>query len=117
MAKSSGSKGATRPKRRADLRRTAPKSAFDLGALLRHPEIVRAGIILIAFVVVIGAIVVWSRERLRISDNEIMTETRVTRVDYRWADDDETAKNREDARENAPKMYRLNEAYLDSTLR
>lgn len=113
MAKSSGSKGATRPKRRADLRRTAPKPAFDLGALLRHPEIVRAGIILIAFVVVIGAIVVWSRERLRISDNQIMTETRVTRVDYRWADDDETAKNREDARENAPKMYRLNEAYLD----
>jgi putative nucleotidyltransferase with HDIG domain len=73
---------------------------------------VRAGLILLVFMVAVSAIVVWSREQLRLSDGQIMADTRVKRLEYQVLDSVATENKRQEARESAAKVYRLNESYL-----
>ncbi|MHC4991767.1 MAG: HDIG domain-containing metalloprotein [Planctomycetota bacterium] len=111
-AKSGGSKSASRSKRRADLRRTVPKPAFEMMDIVRRPEIVRATLVLAVFTLLISTIVVWSREQVPVRIGQIMTDTRVKRLDYQEPDDAATQEKREEATKSAPRVYRLNDSYL-----
>ena len=98
--------------RREELRRHLPKPTFDPKVLLEKPEFVNAMLISLALVLVAGALVIWGREQVLVRDGQIMTATRLKRLDYLVADDAATETKREEARRSAPRIYRLNEAYI-----
>jgi cyclic-di-AMP phosphodiesterase PgpH len=115
MAKSGKSRTGTSGsiRRRADLRRTLPKPTFDLASLFERPEVTRLLLIVAAFLLVTSAIVVWSREQVLVADGQIMTETRLKRIDYTVVDELATEQKRAEARREAPRIYRPNRSHLN----
>jgi putative nucleotidyltransferase with HDIG domain len=99
-------------RRREELRRLLPRTGFDFRTLFQRPEFINAALILCAFIIVAGGLVMWSRERVKIRDGQIMTDTRVVRSDYAIQDEAATQAKRDEARRSSPRLYRLNEQYL-----
>jgi putative nucleotidyltransferase with HDIG domain len=99
-------------RRREELRRILPRPTFNVAAVLQKPEFVNTALILAGFLIVISAVVAWSRDQVKVRDGQVMTETRVKRVDYTVEDEEETIARREDARKNSPRIYTRNDAYL-----
>ena len=100
-------------RRREELRRNLPKPAFDARALIQRPEVVKAALIVLAFILTTGLLIVWSREQVRVVDGQIMTDTRLTRVEYWEPDQTATEVLREEARLSADQVWHLNQNYLD----
>ncbi|MEM7228815.1 MAG: HDIG domain-containing metalloprotein [Planctomycetota bacterium] len=100
-------------RRRAEIRRTLGRQAFDIRSILDRPDLVNAVALLIVFVVATASLVTWSRQQPRVRDGQVMTETRVKRLDYAIIDEDATAERRDEVRESSPRVYILNENYLD----
>lgn len=99
-------------RRREELRRVLAQPAFSLGAVLRKPELIHTTIILAAFVLVTSTIVIWSRDQVKVIDNQIMTATKLKRLKYEIEDEEQTKIKREEARKSAARVYKLNESYL-----
>ena len=76
------SSGAGRTTRRAEVRRNIPKPTVDWFAILSRPDVTRATAILAVFIVLTSALVVWSREQVKVADGQIMTVTALKRLDY-----------------------------------
>jgi len=114
MAKTGKSRSGTAKtsKRRADLRRNLPRQAFDLRGLLSRADLLKAFLILLAFLVLASSLLIVSREQVMVRDGQIMSETRLKRVDYRLEDETATQTQRESARQASPRIYQLNSAYL-----
>jgi putative nucleotidyltransferase with HDIG domain len=108
--RSSGLGKSTR--RRDDLRRLLPKPAIDLRELVHRPEFINTALILCLFLLATSGVVVWSREQVKLRDGQIMTDTRVVRYGYRVEDELATKAQREEARKSSPRLYRLNDTYL-----
>ena len=99
-------------RRRAELRRTLPKQTFDFRALLQQPQFVNSVGVAIGFFVVLSLIMIWSRDQSKVEVDQIMTDTRLKRLDYRVADLLTTDQRREEAGKSAPHIYTLNTLYL-----
>jgi putative nucleotidyltransferase with HDIG domain len=110
MSKTNKPKSAAR---REELRRTLPKPTAGLSTVLQRPEFVQASLLLLAFIALASTAVIWSREQPRVDRGQIMTATRVNRVPYEVEDVEATGLRREEARESSPRVYRLNDPYLE----
>jgi cyclic-di-AMP phosphodiesterase PgpH len=115
MAKSTksraGASGSIR--RRAELRRTTQEPAISIATLLQRPELLKTLVIALGFFLLVSVIVVWSREQVLVGADQIMTETRLKRIDYAVVDEQATEQRREEARGDAPRIYRPNRSHLD----
>ena len=100
-------------RRREELRRTLPKQTFDIKALLQHPEFINAALVTLGFFIVLSVIMIWSRDHLKTEIGQVMTDTRLKRLDYRVPDLATTDQRREEAGKSAPHIYKLNSLYLD----
>lgn len=114
MAKTSKSKSssAKTARRREELRRTLPKPTFDPKSLLEKPEFVNAMLITIALMLVTSALVIYGREQVLVRDGQVMTTTRLKRLDYQVLDTAATDARRDQARQSSPRLYRRNDSYL-----
>ena len=101
-------------RRREELRRTLPKQTYDIRVLLQRPEFVTAALVTLGFFLVLSAIMISSRDRIMVQVGQVMTDTRLKRLDYRVPDLVTTDIRREEAGESAPHVYQLNTQYLDS---
>jgi len=99
-------------KRRKDLRRSLPKPTIDVWALLTSREFFNLGVVAVTIFLLVGVAVIWAREQVKVRDGQIMSDTRLKRIDYSTPDDEATAKRRESARTAAPRLYTINEQYL-----
>jgi hypothetical protein len=115
MAKSGKSRAGTSGsnRRRNELRRTLQDPAISLGTLLQRPELAKTLIIVIGFFLLVSIVVGWSREQVLVREGQIMTETRLKRIDYAVVDERATEQKREEARRESPRMYRPNSSHLE----
>ncbi|TVQ52497.1 MAG: HDIG domain-containing protein [Phycisphaerales bacterium] len=116
MSRSNYKSRATGPKsgrRREELRRILPKSGVSLSAILARPELLKSVLLLMVLFIAASVIVCWGRDQIYVRDGQIMTETQLKRVDYRVEDKTATRARREEASRAAPRIYRLNESYLE----
>ncbi len=100
-------------RRREELRRTLPKQTFNIRALLQQPEFINAALVTLGFFIVLSMIMIWSRDQLKTPIGQVMTDTRLKRLDYRVPDLATTDQRREEAAQSAPYFYTLNSLYLD----
>lgn len=114
MGRSTKSKTGTAKsaRRREELRRTLPRPTFDFKAVLQKPEFINTAVILIIFMVLTSMAVIWSRDQVKVRDGQIMTATKLKRLDYTVEDKEATDAKREEARKNSPRIYQLNDPYL-----
>ena len=100
-------------RRREELRRNLPKPTFSATTLLKRPEFVNGGLLLLIFIILTSIFVVWSRDRIKVEVDQIMLETRLTRLEYTVQDEEATQAQREEARAASPRVYRLNRPHLE----
>ena len=112
MSKTNRPKSGT-VRRREELRRIVPKQTFDPRVLLQQPELINAALVALGFMIVTSLIVIWARGQIKVEPDQIMTDTRLKRLDYRVPDIETTDAKRETARESAPQVYTLNDSYLE----
>lgn len=89
-----------------------PRQSFDFRALLQRRDLINTIVVTIFFIAIGGMALVWSQRTPRVYVGQIMTDTRLKRVDFEVVDQARTQRNRELARERAPRVYRLNDEYL-----
>ncbi|MCZ6835359.1 MAG: HDIG domain-containing protein [Planctomycetota bacterium] len=109
--KSSPSKSA---KRRRDLRRNLPKPTFEVKALLMSREFFNVAIVMVGMLIVVGFLIIESREQVKVRDGQIMSQTRLKRINYSTKDEEATERKRESARLAAPRIYTIDELYLST---
>lgn len=107
--KSSSTKSA---RRRQDLRRNLPKRSFNPIVVLQSRKFFNLALIMVIMLVFTSMITIWSREQVKVRDGQIMTTTRIKRLDYSTLDAETTNQKREEARRASPRIYTLNEQYL-----
>ncbi|MCP3905689.1 MAG: HDIG domain-containing protein [Planctomycetes bacterium] len=114
MPKSTKARGGLlRPARRRDeLRRNLPKPTPGVRSLIRRPEIITSSLVLLAFAIVVSVCVTWSRDQVHVAAEQVMTETRVNRLDFTVENPAATEKAREEAQSRAPDVYVLDTAFL-----
>lgn len=117
MPKTNRGRSGKSAKRREELRRNLPKPALELRSLFEKPELIKLWLVILAFVLTTSAIVVWSRQQIKVRDGRVMTDTRLKRLDYDVANPVATERDRETARRAGPQVWRLNSEYLDSVAR
>ena len=84
MGKAPNTKSSTT--RRAKVLRKVPKQQFQLSELLRKPEFLRTCVIVFLFLLLVSFVATWSREQIKVRDGQIVTDTRVTRLDFEIED-------------------------------
>lgn len=99
-------------KRRAELRRAIPKRTFEFKSLIQRREFVLMSIVGIIFAILTSLVITWSHRAERIAVDEIMTETRVVRIDFSVPDERASEAARQRARDLAPRIYTLNQDML-----
>jgi putative nucleotidyltransferase with HDIG domain len=100
-------------RRREELRRALAPPGLDVWAIVKRPELMYAVLIAAAFALVASLLVIWSRDQIKVTDGQVMTETRLKRLDFSVEDAEATQARRDEARQSAPRVYSLNELYLD----
>jgi putative nucleotidyltransferase with HDIG domain len=100
-------------RRREELRRNLPKPALGATTLLKRPEFVNGGLLLLIFIILTSILVIWSRDRIKVEVDQIMLQTRLNRLDYTVEDVEATQAKREEAATGSPRVYRLNRQYLE----
>ncbi|MHC4769450.1 MAG: hypothetical protein ACYTEI_12160 [Planctomycetota bacterium] len=111
--KSGSAKAAKTARRREELRRVLPKPTFDLRSFVQQPEFINTALATLGFLVLISVLTIWSREQLKVEVGQVMTDTRLKRLDYNVPNQEKTEAERDKARESAPQIYKLNASYLD----
>lgn len=105
-------KGSKTGRRRAELRRNLPRRAFDLHGIFSRGDLLKAFSVLVVFILLGTVIVAFAREQVNVRDGQIMTDTRLKRLDYTVEDERATEEKREEARLASPRVYTLNSSYL-----
>ncbi|MDP6542236.1 MAG: hypothetical protein QGF07_05555, partial [Phycisphaerales bacterium] len=114
MGKTSSTKSSNTPTtRRAKVLRKVPKQEFQIGEVLRKPEFLRTCIIVFLFLLVVSFIAPWSREQIKVRDGQIVTDTRITRLDFEVEDISATETNIEEARNSSPRIYIVNDSFIE----
>jgi cyclic-di-AMP phosphodiesterase PgpH len=98
--------------RRAEIRRNLPRRASDARSFFARSDVLIGLLLLVALLATASAFVNWSREQVRVRDGQIMTETRLKRIDYTVEDEEATAAKREEARVASPRIYRPATAHI-----
>ena len=96
------------------MRREMKRSAVSLRSLFIQPDLFRAAMVALGFLVVTSALVVWSREQSRVYPGQVMAETRIKRLDFEVPNYEQTELNREAARAAAPLVYTPNVEALEA---
>ena len=112
MGKSQGQSTSGKSRRETVLR-NVPKDSFSISSVLQNPEVVRTSFIIFLFLILVSALATWTREQVTISDGQIATNTRITRLDYEVEDIAATELKREEARNASPRIYTVNQPYID----
>ncbi len=112
MGKSQGQPNSGKSRRETVLR-NVPKESFSLSSILQNPDVVRTSFIIFLFLIVVSSLATWTREQVTISDGQIATNTRITRLDYEVEDIAATEAKREEARNASPRIYTVNQTYID----
>ncbi len=99
--------------RRDKVLQNLPKQGLALGDLFVRPEFHRTSFIVFIFLLSVGLLVAWSREQVKVRDGQVMSTTRITRLDFTVEDAQATDARREEARAASPRIYRTNDTYLD----
>jgi putative nucleotidyltransferase with HDIG domain len=90
-----------------------PKPAWDLRSLIQRPEFIYDVLITLVFLIVTSLLVIQARDVVRAYEDQIMTQTRVKRVDFSIEDVAATEDRRREARQSAPRVYIPNATYLE----
>lgn len=106
-----GARSTSGVRRRTDLRRM-PRRVIDLRAIFSRADLLQALLVVVSFVLLASLLVNFSREQVTVRDGQIMTDTRLKRLDYRVEDERATQNKREEARLASPRVYELNSPYL-----
>lgn len=110
--KTAGAKTAS-TRRRAELRRNMPRRVLDFRNIFSREDLLKSLTVLVAFVALAAVLVTLSREQVKVRDGQIMTDTRLKRLDYRLEDERATETKREEARLASPRVYDQNSSYLN----
>ena len=78
-----------------------------------RPDFIRTAFIIFGFLVLLSLLVIWSREQLIVRVGQFVTDTRLNRLDFEVEDVDATKAKRQEAAENAPRIYTTNDDLLD----
>jgi putative nucleotidyltransferase with HDIG domain len=105
--------GVRSARRREELRRALRKPAVDLKSLFLRRDLLGVVIVFALFFLAVGMLTDIAHRRPRLVPGQVMTETRLKRVDFEVENEVQTAQARDAARERAPHVYRLNQAYVD----
>ncbi|MDP7008810.1 MAG: HDIG domain-containing protein [Phycisphaerales bacterium] len=73
----------------------------------------RTSCIIFTFLLLVSIIATWSREQIKVRDGQIVTTTRVTRLDFEIEDTSATETNREEARSSSPRIYFVNTSFIE----
>jgi len=111
MGKAPNSKSSTT--RRAKVLRKVPKQQFQLSELLRKPEFLRTCVIIFLFLLLVSFVATWSREQIKVRDGQIVTDTRVTRLDFEIEDTSATEIKREEEKNSSPRIYIINDSFIE----
>ncbi len=116
MAKSTKPKfGSTRSSSRRDgVRRHLPKQAPSFWTQLQRPEHLSAALLLLGFIALSSALVIWSRDQIKVSPGQVMTDARLNRLDFQRVNRERTAAARDAARQKSPLVYTLDVDFLTS---
>jgi len=114
MAKAATSKsGPPRAKtRRMSVGRARRHDWMSWRVVFTNSTYLTGALIACVAVLIISVLAIWSRERVLVQPGQVMTETRLHRVDFRIEDTQTTQLKREEARKAAPQVYELNNLYL-----
>ncbi|MBC8202361.1 MAG: HDIG domain-containing protein [Planctomycetes bacterium] len=113
MGKTSTTKSSASTTRRAKVLRKVPKQQFQFAELLKKPEFLRTCFIVFLFLLLVSLIATWSREQIKVRDGQIVTTTRVTRLDFEIEDSSATETNREEAKNSSPRIYIVNNSFIE----
>ena len=100
-------------RRREELRRSIPKPTIDVRSLLTRRDLINTIVVCFGFFVVVSGLIIWSYGEPKLHLRQIMTESRLKRVDFQIIDHRQTESQREAARARAPRVYQINQPYLD----
>lgn len=91
--------------RRAELRKNLRKREPRWRSWLLRPDLTYSLPILIAFVLLAGALTAWTREQPLVEPGRIMTETHVIRTEFQVEDSSRLEADQRNARQNTPRVY------------
>lgn len=105
----SGSKGATRTggksTRRVVVKIKERTLRQRLADWIADPKLMWGALAFVSFVVIVGAMTLWSQSRLQVEVGQIMRETRVSRVEFNTQDQQLTQTQRTAASMNVPRVF------------
>jgi cyclic-di-AMP phosphodiesterase PgpH len=109
-----GRGGARRSTRRGRLGRSGDsRSGLGVADFLRSRALTWGALVTIVFGLIAGLLSAWSREQTMLTDGMVATKTRSVRVTFRVEDVEQTASAREQARQQAKRVFQLDEALVD----
>ncbi len=72
---------------------------------IASPTLFWGAVIFMVFVTFVGTVTIWARSQPLVAVNQIMRETRISRVEFNTQDLAQTDRLKEDARQNIPRVY------------
>lgn len=101
-------------KSRRGVKRTSESWGDRFARFVMHPSAGWGVVLLVAFVVLAGSIVAWSREQSQLVYGTTARETRTVRVEFDALNAQQTTQRRENAAQSTPRVYRLIDSTLDA---
>lgn len=99
--------------RRAELRKNLRVREPRWRRILSSEDITTSLPIALAFALLAGALIAWTRETPLVAPGRLMTETRIVRTEFRTVDEAATESSRRNARQNTPRVYNAVPAAFD----
>jgi cyclic-di-AMP phosphodiesterase PgpH len=114
MAKTSGHKNKpSNANRRETVMRNLPKQTISVMRMFRKPDFLRTCSIIFFFLTTVSILATWSSEQIKVHDGQIASETRIKRIDFQYDDNVSTEAKRTAARNASPRIYVVNETFLE----
>ncbi|USN98449.1 MAG: HDIG domain-containing protein [Phycisphaeraceae bacterium] len=101
---------------RRGVRKASDPVGRRLARLAEHPSAGWGLIISVAFILVVGSLVAWTREQPQLVANRTARSTRTVRVEFDAPNAAQTAQKQENARQNTPRVYRAIDTTIDSII-
>lgn len=106
-------KSGSKPARRVVVQIKGKSIKQQLSDLLANPALFWGVLAYLAFVLVVGSTMLWTRGQTRIAVGQIMRETRTSRVEFNTEDVPQTQMRRQAARGNVPRVYTADQQVLN----
>jgi len=101
-------------KSRRGVKKTSESFGDRFARFAQHPSASWGLLIALVFTIVMGSIAALSREQSQLVPGRTARETRTVRIEFDAFNAQQTAQQRENARQNTPRVYRLISSTLDS---